>query len=142
MTIPTDIICRQTKTWFDSLSMNQLEELCGAANLPHTDQDDELDLVITLCENEISSPFAFAEVCSIKDMLRLRCLSVTGLKYQLVLRVLEHDQKETLIKEFFQDLKIVVSAGLGVYSWLAGTMKEIRNGKHFTFVGQTPLASF
>ena len=141
MAIPTDIICIQKKTWFDSLSMNQLEDLCVAANLHHKGHD-KSDLVNTLCNNQISSSFASANVKSIKDMLRSRSLSVTGLKYQLVLRILEHDQKAALAEDMYQGLKIFISSGQSVYNWLAMTMTEIRNGKHSIFVGQTPLAGF
>jgi hypothetical protein len=160
MSIPNSIICRYKKTWFDSLSMDQLRDLCRAANISHTNRN-KLDVTILLCEKEISSSFESSTVKSIKDMCRSRSLPVTGNKYQLVLRILAHDslkattgnESRVSVEHMCRQMENVIIGGSDIYYWFVDAIAEIRYSTHqahdydlsdyICVEGyQTPLAAF
>lgn len=158
MSIPNSIICGPKQTWFDSLSMDQLRDLCRAANISHTNKN-KLDVTILLCKKEISSSFESITVKAIKDMCRSRSLPVTGIKYQLVLQVLAHDSLKTTagnegrvpVEHMCSLMKYNIDYGSGAHYWLAGTIAEIRystqhdhdSSKYIDVEGyQTPLSAF
>jgi len=143
------------------MSMDQLKDICRVANLSHTGKK-RIDLIVSLCENELTRVFASATFKSIKSMCRSRKLKVTGLKYQLVLRILEHDAAS---KTFIENKEDSFQAGRGklseyvlhrqlnsaiangshthAYDWLAEMMDSIwKNTISFEKIGQPPLATF
>ena len=155
MSIPTSIIiCRHEKTWFDTLSMDQLTDLCRAAILPHIDKE-RWEMIELLSENDNSKSFASATVVSIKDMCRSRSLAVSGLKYQLVLRVLAHDSLKAFSRNnqclltlplLCSQLEDAIEIGSSnAFCWLKDKMADICGGKRIQADGyeyQTPLAAF
>ncbi len=156
----------ETKTWFHSLTTGQLRDLCRAVHLPHhhPPEDAKSRMIKDLCETKSSSTFASATVVSIKDMCRSRSLPISGLKYQLVLRVLSHDTLQMSsagndcklsIYGLYNDFDRFVKRD-SAFKWLAITLEVIcymipivdgvdksgENFPHFYELGyQTPIAA-
>jgi hypothetical protein len=95
---------KKHENWFESLTMDKLKELCKASTkVPHTGK--KADLVTRLCEDDSCSRFAFertskyssvgVNMAYLKEMCRSRSLSVSGVKYEVVLRILQHDNDGT-----------------------------------------------
>jgi len=165
MSIPKSIICRHKKTWFDSLSIEQLKELCKAADVFHTSRK-KIDLIINLCESQNSNRFASITVKSVKEMCRSRSIPITGLKYHLVLRILRHDheitgdvkastsldsinpknvvsnQRSSATQTIYDRIEREIAQGWGVYGLLAETMKSIRNDLRRTSDFKDPVRGF
>lgn len=93
-------------------------------------------MIVRLCEYDRSSSFVSTTVATLKEMCRSRSLLMTGLKYQLVLRVLAHDTLKVCVGnnnrlragDIYDRMEETIEAGRNACYWLEKTITDIYRG--------------
>ncbi len=132
MSNPISSIIRHMN-WVDTLSMDQVKDLCRAAGIVHADQNKEAMANLLKANKNVRS-LNSATVASLKDMCRSRSLPVSGIKYQLFLRVLAHDtltsstwnERELCVEKLWKELEGRTKIDSSGCCWLAEKMEDIR----------------
>ena len=115
----------QNEYWFQGLTLEELKQLCKAANLKHT--GNKANLVLRLVQDESATRFAFerkhkysvvgVNMDDIKRLCRDKLLQVSGNKLELVLRILHHDHDSTpagtTLKRSAHEVETVVNEATG-----------------------------